>query len=81
MLLHAGYAEVGRLGPQREHEMLVGELPAACHHAPLFQIDAVQRSPPEAGAEPDQGPAQGCATFWVATSPPITLASIGQNVK
>ena len=59
VLLHAGYAEVGRLGPQREHEMLVGELLAARHHAPPLQIHAVQGSTPEAGAEPDQGPAQG----------------------
>src|SRR5215207_7870838 len=39
--------------------MLVGELLAACHHTSLSEVDAVQRSPPEAGAEPDQGPAQG----------------------
>src|SRR3712207_7156998 len=39
--------------------MLVGKLLAACHHTLPSQVNAVQRSPPEAGAEPDQGPAQG----------------------
>src|SRR5918993_60184 len=39
--------------------MLVGELLAPCHRAPLFQIDAVQRTPPKSCAEPNQGPSQG----------------------
>src|SRR5215212_6384625 len=39
--------------------MLVGKLLAACHHTLPSQVNALQRSPPEAGAEPDQSPAQG----------------------
>src|SRR5215211_856746 len=39
--------------------MLVGKLLAACYHTLPSQVNALQRSPPEAGAEPDQGPAQG----------------------
>ncbi len=59
VLLDPGYAEVRGLRPERQDQVLVGELPPVGGHALLLEVDALDLGAAEAGAVPDQGPPQG----------------------
>jgi hypothetical protein len=58
VILDARDAEVRGLGPQRQHEVVVGELPPVGGDAPLLEVQALHLGAAEAGAVPDQGPPQ-----------------------
>jgi hypothetical protein len=54
VLLDARYPEESRLRAEREHDVVVGKLLAACAHDLPLEVDALDLGPPEAGAGVDQ---------------------------